>query len=262
MPWDHSPILANGQPSAPVPSPEAAPDGPGRPPERVLCFPSAMMDDPSRFAPGRFCGFRTDAPEMSTRLFPKGVTELDFVYRFPSLELNTSIKQVIACVVPWHASTRQVWVFRRGASEGRLEGKLSCLVSGHVNIADAHPDGMSCEDPVDLLDATFRGSLREMGEEVGDWNENWKSHHSDCRLILAGCVNDEDAVGRVHFGVVYRLDVARLEIPAAFARDAGQGQGWMPVDRLISASFFPHVESWSHHVGRHLAESSPVRSAT
>jgi hypothetical protein len=156
------------------------------------------------------------------------------------------------------------------------------LIGGHVNLYDAYPPDLTdgrvglIPDP-DLLDVTFAAVLREMGEEMAGWEQNWKSQHSDCRLVLMGVVHDDsDDVGCVHFGFIYRLDVARLESlnpgPNAlmrFAREAGEASGWADVDALAVDALsvnFPdsvsgRVESWTRHVARHLSETSPARHA-
>lgn len=271
LPAEGSPAATNGhhpplvEPEPPEPSPS--------PPESILCFPSDVLDDDGswqgNFSPGRFSSFRGDAFETATRLFPQGLFPHHFRPRTKILEADPSWKQVVACVVPWHAPTRRVWSFVRGRSEGRLHGRVSCLPGGHVNTIDAWPpcppDWPEGEVyPVvpnpDLLEVTYRAAIRELGEEVSNWQENWRSHHSDIRLILAGIVNEEsDAIGRCHFGFVYRLDVARAETFAGvFCKLAGEEAGWQDVEEFLD---LPTVESWSRHVARHLAETSPTRAA-
>lgn len=234
--------------------------------EEILCFPTSILEDLSRFSPGPFCGVRTDAIEMAGRLFADGIRPGDFRPRTPDLERDTAWTQVVAAVVPWHASSRQVWTYRRGGTEDRLREKLSCLVGGHISLDDAYPIDLSPEarmvvPAVDLLDVAFVAAIREMGEEVEGWSSNWKSHHSDIRLTLMGVVHDTyEAVDRVHLGILYRLDLAKLKIPLGFASDAGKAGDWISVDHLAVAS--SDVESWTRHVARHLAETSPVRTTT
>lgn len=238
-----------------------------RPPEQILVFPSDLMDCPELFSPGRFCGFRTDPLEMITRLFPRGVTLNDFQPRDEFLEGCVDLRQVVVGVVPWHKHSRQVWTYRRGESEGRLAGKLSCIVGGHVNMTDFGILSSLGNPPlsvVDLADILWVGAIREMGEEVVNWKGNWRTHHSDCRLILTGVVSDEGTpVDRCHFGFLYRLSVSRLDLPIEFAKSAGKSSGWMSVDRLFQSDIScPEVETWSRHAARHFAENSSMRSTS
>lgn len=269
LPAEDSEIHRNGHSSPPVSPPEAQEgpqEAPGRDPERILVFPASIVRYASLFSPGPFTGFRGDAMEMAGRLFPHGVHGEDFHPRSPSLETDETFVQVVACVVPWNAASRQVWTYRRGDTETRLGGKVSCLVGGHVNLSDAYsedhyPAGRFVVSPVDLLDATFRAAIREMGEEMDHWpplaHANWKSYHSDVRLTLIGVVRDDSSeVDRVHLGFVYRLDLATLHIPMTFAKEAGEGAGWKDVRELECNA--DRVESWSRHVARHLMETSPV----
>lgn len=263
-------MLTSGH-SFPAPHPPEAREGPRPPlqvsPEEILCFPTAILEDASRFSPGPFCGVRTDAIEMAGRIFPGGVGPGDFLPRSAALEGDTAWTQVVAVAVPWHASTRQVWTYRRGGTEGRLAGKVSCLIGGHISLDDAYPIDLSPEarmvvPPVDLLDVAFVAAIREMGEEAQGWSGNWKSHHSDIRLTLMGVVHDtSDDVGRVHLGILYRLDLAKLDIPMTFAREAGEAGRWVSVADFVWQN--PESsETWSAHVARHLYETSPVRTTT
>jgi predicted NUDIX family phosphoesterase len=289
LPAEDVSVLTNGEHK----SIQAVQEAPGGDLEKVLVFPSSLFNEGRETTLRPFTGFRTDAPEMAGRLFPHGVSSGDFLARTRppvpgNLESDRRWKQVVACVVPWHAPSRQVWTFRRGSSEGRLDGKVSCLIGGHVNLHDAYPPDLTdgrvglIPDP-DLLDVTFAAVLREMGEEMAGWEQNWKSQHSDCRLVLMGVVHDDsDDVGAVHFGFIYRLDVARLEFlnpgPNAlmrFAREAGEASGWADVDHLADGRhvmgdsrletpreiLLGSVETWTGHVARHLSETSPARHA-
>jgi predicted NUDIX family phosphoesterase len=277
LPAEDSPVHHNGGLPLPVDTPETIlVKDPDRPQERILVFPARIMDDVERFSPGRFCGVRTDAVEMMDRLFSRRVIPEDFQERGEALEADESWKQVVVGVVTWHAPTRQVWTYRRGATEGRLTGKLSCIIGGHVNLGDflaSIPPRPFPDPPIaDMANVVWHAGLRELDEEAQGWQGNWKNHHSDCRLILMGCVNDEaDHVGRCHFGVLYRLDLATLGVVDQFhfAQETGVGAGWMP-SSLVAEGILedPHdvqndviVETWSQLVARHLHEMAPVRSA-
>lgn len=262
LPAEDGLVLANGHSRHPdhADAPRAILEAVAGIPESILCIPSDLLDVPEVFSPGRFLGVRRDAIEIASRLFPSGVYPHHFRTRTAALESDPDFKQIVACAVPWHEPSRSVWTFRRGATEGRLHGRLSCIPGGHISLIDAWPDGESTS-PVDLLDASMRGVIRELGEEMSQWEHNWKSHHSDCRLILQGVINDDsDPVGQCHIGILYRLDMARRESMTAFPALAGNVTDWIPVDAILE---FPReeVESWTSLVCGFLAESIPARSA-
>lgn len=134
----------------------------------------------------------------------------------PLAEANPAWKQwipycVLQCGVPapggGAATDRGVFVVWRtkGQSEVRLHGACSIGIGGHVDPEDAAlpvPDGP----------AFFRRALgRELAEEL------------DLRRLdlpeprFLGLLNDDSTeVGRVHAGLVYRIDVP---LPLAVARD-------------------------------------------
>ena len=113
-------------------------------------------------------------------------------YRFidrPMAENDPSLKQIIPySYLSWEG---KVFLLRRLAAqtEARLHHKLSIGVGGHINPCD--PGAGS------LLEA---GALRELHEEI--------EVRSPFKLSLEGYLNDEsNAVGQVHFGLVYRIDL-------------------------------------------------------
>lgn len=265
LPAEGSSVLRNGHPAKPSPLRPVSEIGD---PESVLTFPSSLLDDPAVFSPGRFGGFRSDAMESIDRLFPRGVLPEDFQPRTLGLETDPKVKQVIVGVVPWHAATRQVWAYHRGGGEDRLHGKVSCLIGGHVNLGDLHAVLKPPSRLADLADVLWAAALRETGEELSGWKGNWKSHHSDCRLILAGVVNDDGfhaaPVDHHHFGFVYRLDVAQIDTPLAMIEQNERSIGWVPVERINDSRDRYRIgepETWTRHVCRHLAETSPSRSS-
>ncbi len=108
-------------------------------------------------------------------------------------EQDASMKQVI----PYCVVTRGDEVFltqRIGGGEGRLHGKRSIGIGGHVNpIDDGQDPGHDC----DLLDLALQ---REIDEEIsidGHWSAR-----------VVGSLNDDSTdVGSVHFGLVAVVSV-------------------------------------------------------
>lgn len=114
-------------------------------------------------------------------------------------ENNPELKQPIAYCMIVNPAAERIFVYRRATGEGdygeeRLRGKWSIGIGGHIDRAD-----LSAANPI-------RASmLRELGEELV-----WEGQ-AEPRLI--GYINDDiDMVGKVHFGLLYRLDTAMHEL--------------------------------------------------
>ncbi len=117
----------------------------------------------------------------------------------PAAERDPSLKQLIPYCVLTHGS--DIFLFQRQnkGSEGRLHGLYSIGLGGHVG-----PEDGPADDPI-LLE---NGLLRELHEELvlPDFDR--------LALRLVGlCNDDSNPVGSVHFGLVYRLDLAHQAFP-------------------------------------------------
>lgn len=147
-------------------------------------------------------------------------------------EEDPSLKQPIAYCIIVNPRRGLILAYRRADAEGdyaekRLRGKWSMGVGGHI-------------DPVDLAGANpIRASmLRELGEEI-------RCPASGEPRILGYINDDVDMVGKVHFGLLYRLDTeaasvepATREIAEARMIPAAQWRGML-------ARRGPAVEGWS-----------------
>lgn len=114
-------------------------------------------------------------------------------------EERPSLKQPIAYCVIVNRALGRVFAYRRSEDErdygeARLRGKWSLGIGGHIDRAD-----LAAENPI-------RASmLRELGEEIEIAGE--------LRPRIMGYINDDtDMVGKVHFGLLYRLDTEAGEI--------------------------------------------------
>ncbi|MDD5556112.1 MAG: phosphoesterase [bacterium] len=133
-------------------------------------------------------------------------------------ETDPSRKQPIAYCVIVNPRASLVFAYLRATGEGeydeaRLRGKWSIGIGGHVDRAD----GDALPDPV-------RASMRrELGEEIG-WDGPFEP-----RII--GYINDDaDMVGKVHFGLLYRLDTDAREL--------------RPRTREIARAAMLHFDEW------------------
>ena len=164
------------------------------PVEHVLCVPTARFRET-----GYFEGFRADTAALAALLDPANTVYLPR----PEAEEDPSFKQLIPyCVlvarVPGTTcpAGERVFAYRRGAGggEARLAAKISCGVGGHISTLDRDAAG----------DTYREGMRRELEEEVsipGGYSER-----------LVGLINDDATeVGRVHLGVVHRLDLRSLD---------------------------------------------------
>ena len=170
------------------------------PVEHVLCVPTAKFHEC-----GYFQGFHEDTAALDQLLDPANTLYLPR----PEAEDDPSHKQLIPyCVLIAKAtgadgkSAEWVFAYRRGAGggEARLAAKISCGVGGHVSTLD--------RDAVAAVggDTYRQGLTRELDEEISVPNGY------DERLV--GLINDDATeVGRVHLGVVHRLDL-KCDAPA------------------------------------------------
>jgi predicted NUDIX family phosphoesterase len=151
--------------------------------------------------------------------------------RTPELESDTSWKQL----VPYGLllSAGRFWAYRRarGSGEGRLLGKHSLGLGGHINLQDlAEPRGHFT--PVLAL-------LRELAEEVGLARGDVRSFR------LLGLVNDDtNPVGRAHLGLVYAATLGVAGPAAIRPSPEVEPVGWLhPVEaERIDLDFEPWSE--------------------
>lgn len=155
-------------------------------------------------------------------------------------EANPEWKQwipyCVLCCGDWRPEapddTRGIFTFERtrGQGEARLHGARSIGLGGHVEPVDEAAAAGPNPAAVAPAERFFANALwRELGEELG-WRlkgprgvrstpfSDWSKEHPAIpgpQLRLLGIVNDDSTpVGRVHAGLVYRLDVP-LPLPAA-----------------------------------------------
>jgi len=201
---------------------ERPPDGPKSPPpaseEKVLVVP---RDDLAR-AGVLLQGFSGKGWE----LFLEVVARRGVFYPRGEAEEDPNLKQVI----PYGIVTREdrVFLFQRSSlgGEARLHHKLSVGVGGHIN-----PEGVP---PADLVEA---GLLRELQEEL--------IFDTPFHYRPAGLINDDQtAVGRVHMGIVYLVEVERESVRVR-ETEILEG-GFVPVRRL--PDLVSGMETWSQLV--------------
>ncbi len=191
--------------------------------ERVLVVPTAVFH-----RLGYFQGFCGEVDRyLGELLRPE---HLSYRPRH-EVEHDPSFKQLIPYMVFCHRdSAGGIWVFQytrgQGQGEARLRAKRSVGIGGHIAAEDRGVGG--CGDPYTL------GMRRELQEEVV------LDTPYTCRCV--GFINDDQTeVGRVHLGLVHRIDVER---PAVYPREPEiVAAGFEPVAALLGD--LSAFETWS-----------------
>jgi predicted NUDIX family phosphoesterase len=153
------------------------------------------------------------------------IRERGFFIERRRAEEDSTFKQIIPYCVVRHEE--DVLLLRRLKTQGekRLHNKLSIGVGGHINPVDVEGD---------LLEL---GCEREMVEEIAIGGRY--------RKRVVGFINDDaTAVGSVHFGVVYRVD---LEDRSVQVREAKMMEGSLtPIAEVRHlAATGAEFETWS-----------------
>ena len=198
-------------------------DPPAPPVEQVLVVPTALFREL-----GEFQGVCTDVERyLAALLDPRHI-------RFEprdQMELDPNFKQLIPYCIFRHGD--QLFQYRRGKLQGvgRLRGKRSIGVGGHISSTD-----QGSERPVYL-----EALQRELDEEVAI------ETRLDNRLI--GLLNDDSTeVGRVHLGLVHLIEV---EEPKVRAREASMLEaGFVPARDMLGD--LADFETWSQLCLEHL----------
>ncbi len=175
-----------------------------------------------------FEGFRPQSEkDYSSRI----LQHFEYIKR-KEAEVNPVYKQPIAYCIIVNPRLRQVFAYQRALEdlrcfERRLQGKWSWGLGGHieqVDVKNGNPIHMSL--------------LRELSEEV--------DFHMAGTPELLGYINDDnDDVGKVHFGILYVLHTdSRIVRPKSLEIKIGK---LMPLERIEEICSSPDfiVEDWS-----------------
>ena len=117
----------------------------------------------------------------------------------PEAEEDPSLKQLIPYCVLTHGSDIFLFQRRKQGTEARLHGNLSIGLGGHIGPEDDAAD-----------DLVFAGLHRELHEEL-----LLPDFGPDAVRCEGLCNDDSNAVGSVHAGLVFRLELAHQEDSAA-----------------------------------------------
>lgn len=146
-------------------------------------------------------------------------------------ENNQLFKQPIGYAIICNPLLKKLFVYQRSSkdenySEKRLQGKYSCGVGGHIE----KMDNVS-SNPI------FSSTVREVSEEVNiTVPENPK---------IIGYINDNDDVGKVHFGILYLIETNEEKIiPKDSEIENGKLVSIVEFEQICNNPDY-NVESWS-----------------
>lgn len=211
--------------------------------EIIVVAPTDFLFDEGRL---HFQGVETSMSAMSEILARYGTTA-KFMRR-GTAEEDPSFKQMIpySVVTKYEGSTTKVFVYERlsGGGEARLHGKLSVGVGGHMNTIFGYED-------VALVIA--EESEREINEELNiqfaensDGKDDGEAEIWSASLNVLGLINDdEDAVGKVHLGVLMEMSILDDTVEVSVNETDQLRGGWMTLDELMAPENFDRLESWS-----------------
>ncbi|SHF33351.1 Predicted phosphoesterase, NUDIX family [Desulfacinum infernum DSM 9756] len=112
------------------------------------------------------------------------------------VEKDPRYKQIIPYAVVLDPRDSRVGCYQRKGSEKRLHGRASVGLGGHV----IREDALAASNG--LASVLACGLRRELSEEFAILPEPY-------RLTFRGIINEEEsAVGEVHLGLVFRMDVS------------------------------------------------------
>lgn len=200
------------------------------------------------FHNGAFQGFR---PLEEGRDLLRAVAQGHFFTQRGPAEENPLLKQPIPYVVL--RCNGEVMVYRRlkGGGEKRLHGNASIGIGGHINPVDFDPAWREHLVEIDfdpflaqcegipsatyLLGIVQNGVQREVSEEV------FVDATGAAKLL--GFLNDDsNAVGKVHLGLVFALDLPTKDVRIR-EDESHELVGWFDQGGL--ADLAPEMETWS-----------------
>lgn len=121
----------------------------------------------------------------------------------PHLENDYRFKQLVVYVVIKSKDSYLTYKRTTKGLEKRLSEKYSIGIGGHVNVADKKQLTL-IKDKKDLVRLAV---LREVNEEI-----NIKSRILKEPKLICFINDDSDDVGRIHFGVVWLLEISEPDV--------------------------------------------------
>ena len=200
--------------------------------EQILVVPTPLFH-----SVGYFQGFCADVkPYQEVLLDEKNV---QFRPR-SEMETNPEFKQLIPYMIFCHTDPDgHISIFQyvrgKGMGESRLHQKRSIGIGGHISAEDISiKDKTAPTGGYQPTNIYREGMMRELHEEV--------ILRSTFTEQCVGLINDDSTeVGRVHLGIIHRLDLAE---PNVLSNESDLIEsGFMPLEQL--RQYREEMESWS-----------------
>lgn len=179
----------------------------------ILAFPRALMGP--QLAQATIAYDITTQPSLS-------------VYK-PRAELETDAYylQLIPYAVLQHQDGR-VWAYQRTGGDGRVKGRHSIGVGGHVDESDQHAEG--------VLHTARNALIRELREELQNPPEQIPA-------LPVGWINEQiSEIGRVHIGLVWLIPWLDPQEPLPAQGEALEAVGFQPLASVVESNGY---ELWS-----------------
>lgn len=162
--------------------------------EQIIVVPRATLFDNEKNA---FNGFLSKNDEKGSNIF-NALSQYD-VKRRGDMEEDPEFKQLISyCLLENQSGEILVYERLSGGGEERLHGQSSIGVGGHMN------DVVGADSINEVLRVNAQ---RELEEEVG------LSAEDSQNIEYLGFINDDNnEVGKVHMGVVFKITVSSNDV--------------------------------------------------
>ena len=145
-------------------------------------------------------------------------------------EVDESQLQLIPYALIRRPGQPLLWTYQRTGGDGRVLGRHSCGVGGHLEPVDDHTGTGH------YLDIAAAGLMREMQEEIG-WSPE------AVPVPVAWLYEGRSFIGRTHIGLIYIMDWPTDSAdPESLPGEPMRSAGFMPADAIAGSEDF---ELWS-----------------
>ncbi|MBF0390964.1 MAG: NUDIX domain-containing protein [Desulfamplus sp.] len=150
----------------------------------------------------------------------------------PIAEKDSSFKQIIPYIIIQADNGKLTAIYRRKGSESRLHGLWSIGIGGHINPLDSQ----TCEHKTDFKKILYSGMTREFNEEIIVSPKRPFIKEFIFTPHFLGIINEDlTDVGKVHFGVVFKIDVDFKD--DLIAREELVDFQWVKTEELLINNF-------------------------